>query len=325
MMTQTGKVVFSVVATTATFMHGADPKNSAELRPPSIKGVMRYWFRALAGAYYPTNKLKEYEADIFGSTDTGAKLIVRIAERDNSVSFDNKYLLPHKPENRHKSPSDALLSGSQFDITLQNYPPSPTQSDLPEAASWALWTAINLGGFGQRARRGAGSLRLTQIAGLPEAPMVNQNYQNIKEVAQDIEQGLQRARAVIARLAGSPAKPLKLNDVADFPILDKTCAIIQVTKLTGRNEEEARAQLMKELHNYKNPAFGLPYMIPAAGDHSLNGRHASPLHLHLIPLASGFALVQTVLFSRFDIPVDQAKLEQYLDRVPSTERERISL
>ena len=42
------KIVFECESVTPMFMYGADGK-TPELRPASVKGVMRFWWRAING------------------------------------------------------------------------------------------------------------------------------------------------------------------------------------------------------------------------------------------------------------------------------------
>ncbi|HYK85247.1 MAG TPA: type III-B CRISPR module RAMP protein Cmr1, partial [Ktedonobacteraceae bacterium] len=48
------EVTFNVETITPLFLAGAD-QNTAELRAPSFRGAMRYWFRALVGGMVGTD------------------------------------------------------------------------------------------------------------------------------------------------------------------------------------------------------------------------------------------------------------------------------
>lgn len=61
---------FEVEIVTPLFLGGADPKK-AELRAPSIKGALRFWWRAIYGSD-DLEDMKRREAEIFGSTDNKA-------------------------------------------------------------------------------------------------------------------------------------------------------------------------------------------------------------------------------------------------------------
>lgn len=303
------KRTFSVQATTAMFMHGAGGSSgAAELRPPSIKGVLRYWFRAVAGAYFEPAELRKCEAEVFGDTDSGAKLIVRVVEKTVSYPNQKPFLLPHKAQPNQKSPSNAVAPNSRFDIVLQSYPGAEKGF---EAACWSLWVAINLGGFGQRARRGAGSLKLEKVEPSIQNMPVWRAYQHIGNLADDLQSGLTQVCTTIAQLGNKGYNDLrKLNEIENFPILAPDCAKIQVIELSANNEQKARSELMEVLHKieYKGPAFGLPFSVGQdpkryvkMADRDKTDRHASPLHLHITQLPNNYyALVQTLMYSKFE-------------------------
>ena len=62
--------------TTPMFCGGANPKD-AEFRLPSFKGVLRYWWRALAWSECDGNlsDIRKFEDRLFGSTGTGQSLV----------------------------------------------------------------------------------------------------------------------------------------------------------------------------------------------------------------------------------------------------------
>jgi len=72
------KLVFECETITPMFLAGADGK-TPELRAPSIKGALRFWWRAMNGNK-SIEKLKIEEANIFGGTETvqgKSKVIIR--------------------------------------------------------------------------------------------------------------------------------------------------------------------------------------------------------------------------------------------------------
>ncbi|ALV63527.1 CRISPR-associated RAMP Cmr1 [Thermococcus sp. 2319x1] len=73
------EATFELEAITPLFMRGADQRK-AEFRSASVKGVMRWWFRALAGNYLGNSisKLREIEGTIFGSAGSGGARRSRI-------------------------------------------------------------------------------------------------------------------------------------------------------------------------------------------------------------------------------------------------------
>ena len=60
------KIIFECETITPMFLSGADGR-TPELRAPSIKGALRFWWRAMNG-HLPLNELRKEEAKIFGGT-----------------------------------------------------------------------------------------------------------------------------------------------------------------------------------------------------------------------------------------------------------------
>src|SRR5437667_3497499 len=75
---------FHIELITPCFCGGAEPERQAEIRAPSIRGQLRWWFRTLGGFKSLEGKMsvREQEAMIFGSTAgeeaQAGKLIVRV-------------------------------------------------------------------------------------------------------------------------------------------------------------------------------------------------------------------------------------------------------
>ena len=73
------ETTFRVV--TPMFCAGAVPEERAELRLPSFKGVLRFWWRALAWAKYgeELQRVRRWEDMLFGSSDCGqSRLLMRL-------------------------------------------------------------------------------------------------------------------------------------------------------------------------------------------------------------------------------------------------------
>lgn len=84
--------IYNCKVITPMFLGGADGK-TAELRAPSIKGVLRYWWRAIHGDL-PLNELQEKEIEIFGGSNNEeqkkSKVTIRIEQ--NNLIIEKKSL-----------------------------------------------------------------------------------------------------------------------------------------------------------------------------------------------------------------------------------------
>lgn len=147
------------------FLAGADGQ-TPELRAPSIKGAMRFWWRALNG-HLPledikdkdgnliTKGLQSREAEIFGGVGAGqgrSKVLIRLS--DVSVNTRSAELVPHKPFMKQ----EAIIEGEEFEVSLS------LTRNLPEFSINHLKSLFELvcilGGFGKRVRRGMGSVHI---------------------------------------------------------------------------------------------------------------------------------------------------------------------
>lgn len=157
------------------FLSGADGR-TPELRPPSIKGMLRFWWRAIQ-AENNFDKLNEIESKIFGSSDTGkSKVTIRI--NHNFIDNVGESLweeIPHiikqsRTGKNYNDPTDRkwlqyffystllnerpyFIPHTKFEITLSSY-----DSDCLRSACNAFWCLSFFGGVGTRSRRGGGNI-----------------------------------------------------------------------------------------------------------------------------------------------------------------------
>jgi len=116
---------FKLEAITPIYMRGAN-QNKVEIRAPSIKGLMRWWFRALAGNYFGgnINELKNAESFVFGSTEKKSRVYITVHENFGQkpepliygIRYDERRKL--KP-NYHRDSYVAKLSYLLFSVKFQ--------------------------------------------------------------------------------------------------------------------------------------------------------------------------------------------------------------
>lgn len=145
---------FEVEIVTPLFLGGADPKK-AELRVPSIKGALRFWWRAIY-AHLSLNVLKEQESKIFG--DAGdiygkSKVHIKICNTLIYNGNDRYNPVPHKNV-RFSFP--CFSPGQSFSLKI-----------CGDKKSFDLLKLVSvLGGLGKRSRRGFGSFVIKKIDGI---------------------------------------------------------------------------------------------------------------------------------------------------------------
>lgn len=146
------------------FLAGADGQ-TPELRAPSIKGAMRFWWRALNG-HLPledlkdrdgnliTKGLKSKESEIFGGVEGSGRSKVLIRVIPHTLKTRTADLVPRKPFMKQS----AIQEQEEFKVNL-----SLTQA-VPYFEKKHLKSLFELvcimGGLGKRARRGMGSVEI---------------------------------------------------------------------------------------------------------------------------------------------------------------------
>jgi len=136
------------------FLSGADG-TTPELRPPSIKGALRFWWRAMNG-HLDLKTLKEQESLIFGGTDgeSGRRSRVIIRAKPLDMQIEQAMLVPHKT---NMPPQKSFKPKQNFEVTLGLI----SNTVFTFAQLQALFELVCvLGGFGKRSRRGMGSVRI---------------------------------------------------------------------------------------------------------------------------------------------------------------------
>ena len=86
---------FTCEVTTPMFLNGAD-KYRPELRSASLKGVLRYWWRALHG-HLRKEELHQTESEIFGGVNPASKssIILKVVPV-GTLQYASLSPVPHK-------------------------------------------------------------------------------------------------------------------------------------------------------------------------------------------------------------------------------------
>ncbi len=174
---------------TPLFMAGAD-QNSAELRLPSFKGVLRFWWRALAWPRMEGDleAIRQEEAWVFGSSDGGQSHVIlsmaprrqpgvlrkgaKLMDGARVVGEGSRYLgygLMHAFSSKKTGVEAGELTrpclpqGFGFNVTLLLRDRDSWSDQRIHGLVDALKALGLFGGMGARSRRGWGSLRLDRI------------------------------------------------------------------------------------------------------------------------------------------------------------------
>ena len=172
---------------TPLFMSGAN-LNKAELRIPSIKGVLRFWWRALMLGWLGTfEKVRMEEAQIFGSAgeEGQSKVHLKLVPNDNISPYEEPILKYSDGEvvgpgarylgygvvkaaaSRKRNTKEGQLLRPCLKYPFEGvlkllFKPKTEEKDVKTVEA-ALIAMGLFGGLGSRSRRGYGSLNLLEL------------------------------------------------------------------------------------------------------------------------------------------------------------------
>jgi len=247
------------------FLAGADGE-TPELRPPSFKGAMRFWWRAMNG-HLTLKELKKEESELFGSSDEKigrSKVTIRIRQtRLNTDSF--------KPVPTKRFRKNGIKPKQSFSLII-----SSTHENIKMYNNILKITLI-LGGFGKRSRRGFGSIKILKINGESISNQCNQT-DHIKDLINCIGENNYNITddKIIFNKKGKERYPF--------------CKEIQLGK-----EYDDWEELMKKIgqaaHNHNVNSLG----------YARGGRFASPIYVSVIKNSNNkFLPIISTLNTAFD-------------------------
>lgn len=182
------QIKFECEVVTPMFLGGADQQ--AELRPPSIRGAMRWWFRAMMGgalAGTSSDLVKEVsrkEEAIFGSTNQQSSFAISICP----TAFESKpfkdlqgFFLTYLGYGLKDNNRKYIPNGSKFDVILKFNSADSMVKRLTMATYWML---SNFGNLGARATRGFGSFAVRKgfVHNLPIVDSIEKLQEGLKTI-----------------------------------------------------------------------------------------------------------------------------------------------
>lgn len=310
---------------TITPMFGGSAKtrevNSTNpVRPSSVRGHLRFWWRATAGARFSSaEELFKAEEKLWGSAIIPGLVSVRVETVSRGTKkpcatystgrtfpdfgdYPGYALFPFQGkanrEGVQEQPSETLTD-VQFKVILV-YPPSATSEIQMAVHAW-----VSFGGIGARTRRGCGSLETTSISNLqvaerrfdnlltliPGQYFVGQPQQNptqawkeVVELYRDFRQGVPSARN-----KGSDPNNSRKAGRSKYPEPDT------IRRLSPRDRWTHRAEHL--IQGFPRADLGLPivfHFIGEGSDHTLQGakdqqtRFASPVVTKALKVEGGY-------------------------------------
>lgn len=308
------------------------------VRPPSIKGALRFWWRALnwgrvldakrGSEKAALEQLHKDEARLFG---LAAKKSVNGEEKGGQGLFRLSVEQPIKPgiQNSWPNTSDsqggylgyglekgqrnALEEGIGFVLTL-SYKSSASKTDIDQMRqAVSLWGL--LGGLGSRARRGFGSVALQALDGEPMTVNSSQEY------ASRIKDAL-----------GDGHWPEALSELP-FTAWSQQARCLAFNAAPSRRQaigslERPYKEVRKEFKGKTKIVFGLPLGDKNKDSSKIKERRASPFIMHVHPVGEEYLPMVTYLPARFhpdypNNPLDEVQGVKPLEMFFEQSKERL--
>mgnify|MGYP000914490111 FL=1 len=339
-------IEFTLTAITPVFIGGAT--QNPEIRSQTIKGMLRFWWRALK-AEDDIKKLYEEEAKLFGGQikeknhKTGkeekvtyqSKVKVVIENIKGTVTDEGKKLNDSYKFQWEYDKSSRTLKGKDRGIgyllysvvSRRNYRPGTSftvkfYSSNDEALKHtvaAFWCAVYLGGFGARSRRGGGNFYVSQVNG--DTYGIDFTVEDKNDSLENwIKGNLEKCQKIVGK-----NKTNKYSNLSNCSIIiSKEC-----DNNKGRKSKDLLNELGIEYLNYREKnrrevslaAFGLP-IVHSSGEtvNLMRGneklRRASPLIFKVMKFNNSFywlALRFSGEFKSHDMKVNFNSKEHSID------------
>ncbi len=336
----------SLKLVTPAFLAGANQqeKEDCELRPATLRGLLRWWWRTLHAGYIDVPTLRGMEAAVWGDTEAGGavRLLLQPAETHVPLPFDRnditrKNNLPVPPNrkttqgltyhsfgmNDTKTEDGVKVAtrrfflppGCRWQLGLVARRSGLGAGDLLDQAKAALWLLCHFGGVGAKSRKGFGSLA--------EPP----------ELA-DWDLEVCKAKAREFRSAFGAGDSLFRPGPEDSPSLEEILPFDDIplgwpNYWMALDQLAAGAQTFAQQHKHQREkkALGLPRNVDRGasgtfrpGQHVQN-RHASPVLYHFSEDDRGLVLRVTA-FPAGELP-DRATSKAFLTNLLEHLRETL--
>jgi CRISPR-associated protein Cmr1 len=320
---------------------GDSDQKATAIRPTSIKGALRFWWRAMNG-HLDLKTLAEKEAKLFGSTDGGGVFSLAVSEskikkndpnpsgeKDPAISVQKFGALHYLLGQGLNATRNAITEG-KFTITLL-FNTTATDNDRQEIEQTLQLFGV-LGSLGSRARHGWGSVSLIDVKNAQHIviPKTEAEYQ---QLLQSFLTGKTAALPEFTAFSGKSRIDLATSNKDPMKLLNKTGSELQMYRSFGNNGKvggKDAERNFKQDHDLvlehiqgrqadiapKRVVFGLPhnyFYSDGKGKADVNAkvgndetRRASPLLTHIQKIGDTFILVHVLLPAVF-LP-DTAKI-----------------
>ncbi|RLE67384.1 MAG: type III-B CRISPR module RAMP protein Cmr1, partial [Thermoprotei archaeon] len=229
------------------------------LRVSSIKGIWRWWARALIAAammrkhnsYLTLDIADSLIAKIFGSTKISSKYAIMIFPRKFKMENYELIIENNKPVKQYNTISRiklisqrknlrreyAIKPHAQFEIAIYRNRNSKQNED--EFIIWSLITSLLFDGIGKACSRGFGKVKILKVLGdnvedlntLLQKLYSSENIENIEKYLKDIiNRATEKAENIIDLLKNEHSELGRLADkpLIEIPLIEDKLMIIEI-------------------------------------------------------------------------------------------------
>ncbi len=318
---------------TPAFLAGAEQEQrDCDLRPATLRGLLRWWWRTMHVAHLAVNDLRHLETAIWGSAEQGAALALAVQwdKGDAGLAMRPAVHIYDKQEIKQKSelPKPAFGKTTQglfyasygMDEKRKRYYAAPgatwnvvfsarkgalqnssiEASEILRQGEAALWLLCRYGGVGSKARKGFGSFADIPINGI-------RDIEDCKRVGKELRQKL----GLSSQLGSEACSSLdNMLEVLEIPT-PWTKHWLALGQLGAAAQGFAQNYSPKE----RKIALGLPRNIRRSRYRSRGQqqsqalrhaqgatRHASPVHYHVAQAEDGTLTIRMVAFPSSVLP-----------------------
>lgn len=284
-----------------TMIGGAETRKldaSFTLRPPTMRGMLRFWTRALAAG--AGLDVRQEETALWGNTNYGQGISLLPPEPVTFSKIKNLKVFPHK-KGKAQVASNMLLPANP-PLTLRFRIPQ-VQTPYLDKLRAVVWTWLHLGTIGRRCRRGYGSLLWEPQTGDLLDGFVKFNSETDLSSETNLADYLKRGLARVFSVWGAPARSTRtLSNVFQLTGFDQVF-IGKVFKDQNGNLlsdiSDNVGGILQKIHGLRIAATGPRKELGHAGRAPWLAmpkpppRHASPIIWRLFPCAGGFVAVMS--------------------------------
>lgn len=282
---------------TPMFIGNAEQKADS-VRPPSIKGALRFWWRALNWGHFrrqagsvseALNRLHREEQRLFGTAAViednkplGQGVFLLRVSNQPKIMIDTSWPINNtgsgylgfgimesgqSSKNNYRPHREGIREGVDFELEL-NFKPGTQQTDIDAITeTLKIWSLF--GGLGSRARRGFGSVTLLKLNG------------------QDTRLDQNAYRAAVKSVLDNA---VDINSFPPYTALSRHSRFGILSISQDARLAHDQAGLLYKSHRGQTSALRgaakIPFGLPLQGV-DLESRRASPLIFHIHALRNG--------------------------------------